>query len=139
VRFDAGVRLRGEPLRAGARELLAVHWARRPERNPFTAWGVRLGEDLPRLLSGDAEDYHAYAFVTVRMVGSAFELLADHVDWLLGAEGGEASAHLREIVEATKVVSFRLARRRPFDPEPALESLARAWDAAMERLGLLLG
>ena len=98
-----------------------------------------LADDLPRLLAGEAEDYHAYAFVTVRMVGSAFELLADHVDWLFGAAGSEAAASLREIVEGTKVVSFRLARRRQFDPEPALASLAQAWDAGMERIAGLLG
>ena len=48
-----------------------------------------------------------------------FELLADHIDWLFGGRPGPtASARLREIVEGTKIVSFRLARRRPFDPEP---------------------
>ncbi len=135
VRFDAGPRLTGEQLRSGARELLSFHYARRPQRNPFVAWAGQLEEDLPRLLDGAAEDYHAYAFVTVRMVGSAFELLADHVEWLLGDEGDEAAAALRRIVEGTKTVSFRLARRRPFDPEPAVAALADAWDEAMEALG----
>jgi hypothetical protein len=138
VRFGAGPRLTGPDLLQAARELLGEHWSRRPERNPFEAWGERLADDLRRLLAGEAEDYHAYAFVTVRMVGSAFELLADHVDWLFGPSGAEASASLREIVEGTKVVSFRLARRRQFDPEPALASLARAWEAGMERIGSLL-
>lgn len=138
VRFDAGPRLIGIELRDAARGLLAEHYARRPQLNPFERWGERLSEDLPRLLAGEAEDYHAYAFVTVRMVGSAFELLADHVEWLLGAEGAQASASLREIVQGTKVVSFRLARRRPFDPEPALESLARAWEKGIDQLGQAL-
>ena len=138
VRFDAGERLTGEPLRDAARGLLAHHLARRPERNPFTAWGERLGEDLPRLLAGDAQDYHEYAFVTVRMVGSAFELLADHVDWLLGADGADAAASIREIVDGTKVISFRLARRRQFDPAPALSSMAEAWEQSIDRLGRCL-
>ena len=134
VRFDAGRRLAGEELRREARALLSEHHARRPARNPFRAWGERLVDDLPRLLDGRAEDYHAYAFVTVRMVGSAFELLADHVDWVLGDAGAEASAALRRIVEGSKVMSFRLARRRSFDPEPALDSLATAWDESMQTL-----
>ncbi|MBV8988123.1 MAG: DUF1839 family protein [Solirubrobacterales bacterium] len=138
VRFDAGRRLTGEALREGARELLAFHYARRPARNPFTAWAESLAEDLPRLLAGEPEDYHAYAFVTVRMVGSAFELLADHVEWVLGDEGAEAASSLRQIVEGSKTVSFRLARRRPFDPEPALASLAEAWSDGMEALGRVL-
>jgi uncharacterized protein DUF1839 len=139
VRFDAGPRLTGEKLRAEARELLRHHYARRPAHNPFVTWADRLREDLPRLLAGKSEDYHAYAFVTVRMVGSAFELLADHVDWVLGADGGEAAGALRRIVEGSKTVSFRLARRRAFDPEPALASLAEAWDDGMETLGRALG
>jgi hypothetical protein len=138
VRFDAGPRLIGEDLRAEALTLLADHTAHRPRRNPFSAWGERLTADLPRLLAGDARDYHAYAFVTVRMVGSSFELLADHVEWLLGARGEIVGAHLREIVDTTKVLSFRLARRRSFDPEPALEAMAHAWEQGMGRLEQLL-
>lgn len=138
VRFDAGPRLTGEELRGAARELLAAHYARAPLRNPFRTWAERLSEDLPRLLAGAAEDYHAYAFVTVRMVGSAFELLADHVDWTLGAEGAAAAASLRRIVDGSKVVSFRLARRRPFDPEAVVAPLADAWDEGMSLLGRAL-
>jgi hypothetical protein len=139
VRFDAGPRLTGEELRAAARELLVGYYARRPTRNPFEAWRDSLVADLPRLLAGDPQDYHEYAFVTVRMVGAAFELLADHLDWVLGAEGGEAAGALRRIVDGSKVVSFRLARRRPFDPEPALASLAEAWDEGIAALGRVLG
>jgi Domain of unknown function (DUF1839) len=139
VRFDAGPRLSGEDLRAEARALLAEHYGHRPSRNPFTAWGEQLEADLPRLLEGDAEDYHAYAFVTVRMVGSAFELCADHLEWALGPEGEEAAAAMRRIVDGSKVISFRLARRRPFDPEPVVASLAQAWDEGMEALGRALG
>jgi hypothetical protein len=139
VRFGAGPRPAGPELVAVARELLAAHWSRRASRNPFEAWRERLVEDLPRLLAGDVQDYHEYAFVTVRMVGSAVELLADHVDWLFGGEGAAASASLREIVEGSKVISFRLARRRPFDPEPAVTAMAQAWDGAMRRIGSLLG
>jgi hypothetical protein len=138
VRFDAGPRLMGEELRERARDLLGHHYSRRPTRNPFLAWGESLRADLPRLLAGEPEDYHAYAFVTVRMVGSAFELLADHVEWVLGPEGAEAAAALRRIVGGSKMVSFRLARRRPFDPEPALAALAEAWGGAMEALGRAL-
>jgi hypothetical protein len=138
VRFDSGTRLTGDELRRAAKELLAHHYARRPSRNPFTTWGEQLAEDLPRLLAGAPEDYHAYAFVTVRMVGAAFELLADHVDWVFGESGADAASALRRIVEGSKLVSFRLARRRPFDPEPALASLAEAWDEGMAALGRAL-
>ncbi len=138
VRFADRPPLSGERLREAARELLTGHYARRPERNPFAAWGEQLKEDLPRLLAGEAEDYHQYAFVTVRMVGSAFELLADHLDWVLDEEGGGASEAFRGIVEGSKTLSFRLARRRPFDPEPGVAALAQAWELGMEALGRAL-
>jgi hypothetical protein len=138
VRFDAGPRLRGEELRATSRELLVAHFARRPAANPFLTWGERLRDDLPRLLAGEEDDYHAYAFVTARMVGSAFELLADHVDWVLGQDARPASDALRAIVDGSKVMSFRLARRRRFDPGPPLESLVAGWDEGMTALGALL-
>jgi Domain of unknown function (DUF1839) len=139
VRFDAGPRLQGEELRSAARELLRYHYARRPTLNPFRAWGDSLVADLPRLQEGADQDYHEYAFVTVRMVGSAFELCAEHIDWVLGDEGAAASDAMRAIVDGSKTVSFRLARRRPFDPEPALAGLVEAWDTAMDALGPVLG
>ena len=138
VRFGVGPRLSAAELRATALDLMRRYYALRPKRNPFATWGERLTEDLPRLLDGDAAGYHAYAFVTVRMVGSSFELLADHVDWCLGEDGAATAASLREIVEATKVLSFRLARRRAFDPAETLSTLTGAWEQAMTSLGRIL-
>jgi hypothetical protein len=131
VRFDAGPRLRGEELRDASRDLLRGHLARRPATNPFLRFSAQLERDLPRLLDGDAGDYHAYAFATVRMAGSAFEVAASQAEWLLGDRAGEASAALRRIVEGCKSLSFRLARRRAFEPEAALGTLAAAWEEAM--------
>ena len=138
VIFDAGPRLRDDELRAAARDLLAYHFARRPASNPFRAWAQRLEDDLPRLLAGSPEEYHEYAFVTVRMVGSAFELLADSVAWTLGEPGVDAAAEFRGIADATKVVSFRLARRRPFDISAALAPLIDRWERGMGVLGQTL-
>jgi hypothetical protein len=139
VRFDAGERLQGEALRGRARELLAHHLARRPQTNPFERFAGRLAADLPGLLEGDHAHYHAYAFATARMVGSALEIAASHVDWLLGEEGAAASASLRRIVDGSKVLSFRLARRRPFDPEPVVAELGEAWQEAMTELDRRVG
>lgn len=134
VRFDHSEALRGQELRDAARGLLRKHLDRRPQSNPFSRFAGQLERDLPRLLEGDAGDYHAYAFATVRMVGSAFEACASHIDWLLGEDGAPARAALEGIVEGSKALSFRLARRRAFDPEPALASMASAWDEALSRL-----
>ena len=139
VRFDDGPRLRGDELRAAARELLHGHLARRPQTNPFERFGAQLAATLPDLLAGDAATYHDYAFATVRMYGSAFEITASHVDWLLGDEGAAASAALTRIVEGSKVLSLRLARRREFDPQPYAEAAAEAWEEAMTELEAAVG
>ncbi|HWG07946.1 MAG TPA: DUF1839 family protein [Solirubrobacteraceae bacterium] len=134
VRLDVHAPLRGEELRAAARELLVEHVARRPRPNPFVRFGHQLAADLPRLLEGDHAAYHDYAFATVRMVGSAFEVGASHVSWLLGADADAAAAAMGRIVEGSKALSFKLARRRVFDPEPAIAELASAWDESFAAL-----
>ncbi len=134
VRFDVGTRLEGDELRAAARDRLRYHLDRVAPGNPFGRFGDRLAGDLPTLLGGDEADYHAYAFATVRMAGAGFELCAAHVDWLLGDAGARASAALGQIVEGSKVLSFKLARRRPFDHEDALQALSDAWDEALTEL-----
>jgi hypothetical protein len=138
VRFDAAPALTGAQLRDTARELLRDHLAHRPASNPFVRFGEQLQRELPRLLEGDAADYHAYAFATVRMAGSAFEVAGSHMDWLL-ADSSPASAAFTRIVDGCKVLSFRLARRREFDPAPLVQELAAAWDEAMARVDDTVG
>ncbi|HEY4094601.1 MAG TPA: DUF1839 family protein [Baekduia sp.] len=131
ARFDAGARLEGPELLDAARELLRHHLALRPRTNPFERFGFALARDLPGLLEGDAANYHAYAFATVRMVGSGFELLAAQARWLLGEEASAGIvAAMDEIVSGTRLLSLKLARRRAFDPAPIVADLARAWDRA---------
>jgi len=134
VRFDAGPCLAGEELREAASALTRRHLAHRPASNPFERFGDQLALDLERLLEGEAQDYHDYAFATVRMAGSAFEVAASHAQWLLGERAEPAAQALGEIVEGCKTLSFKLARRRAFAVEPALEGPARAWERAMELL-----
>jgi hypothetical protein len=139
VRFDAGPRLEGAELRAAALGQLRYHLARRPGRNPFEAFGAQLARALPDLLEGDSAAYHDYAFATVRMVGSAFAVASAHVEWVLGEAGAPAAERLDEIVAGCKTLSFKLARRRQFDPEPAVAALATAWDEGFARLDEAVG
>jgi uncharacterized protein DUF1839 len=134
VRFDAGPALRGAELREAARTLLRGHLAQRPRDNPFARFAAQLERELPNLLAGDAEHYHAYAFATVRMAGSAFEVTASLAEWLFADAAAPACEALRRIVEGCKTLSFRLARRRPFEPAQALAALTEAWAQAMTRL-----
>jgi Domain of unknown function (DUF1839) len=138
VRFDAGAPLGDEDLRDAARTLLRRDLDHGPRDNPFVRFAAQLERDLPRLLAGDAADYHAYAFATVRMAGSAFEVAASYVEWLIGDAGAAACGALGQIVDGCKSLSFRLARRRPFEPEPAVATLAAAWDEALTRLDAIV-
>jgi len=134
IRFDAGPRLTGEALRRASRASLRGHLTRVPAGNPFERFRARLDADLPALLAGDADRYHAFTFATFRMAGAGFELLASQVDWLLGDDGAAASAAMGRIVEGCKVLGFKLARRRAFDPTEAMVALADAWTESLSRL-----
>jgi hypothetical protein len=134
VRFDAGRALDGAELRAASRELLARHLVARPATNPFLAFAEHLEAVLPSLQADDLQAYHAYAFATVRMAGSAFELAGAHTEWLLGSAAEPVTGALAEIVDGAKALSFRLARRKPFDPGALLGPMAQAWERAMAGL-----
>jgi hypothetical protein len=134
VRFDAGARLAGEELRSASRESLRRHLEQRPATDPFERFGEQLALELPALLAAGPEAYHAYAFATVRMVGAAFELAASSAQWLFAGDAEDAAAAMRTIVDGCKVLGFRLARRREFDPGPVLASMSEAWRGAMGAL-----
>ena len=140
VRFDAGPRLAGDDLQEAARASLRRHLEHRPASDPFERFGEQLSLDLPSLLAAGPEAYHAYAFATVRMVGAAFELAASSALWLFGDAAAEsAAAAMRTIVDGCKVLGFRLARRREFDPAPVLLSLSDGWRGAVGALEEVLG
>ena len=137
VRFDAGTPLRGERLREAAQAILREHFAYVPRENPFLRFGDSLAEKLPELLEGDHADYHAYAFATVRQAGSSFASCATYLDWLFDERAMLATAALARIAADSKLLSFKLARRRQFDVEPACAKLAADWDEAMSGVAAL--
>ncbi|HEY7422166.1 MAG TPA: DUF1839 family protein [Gaiellaceae bacterium] len=134
VRFDRGPALGGKDVLEAAQALLARHLSRRPVTNPFLRYGEALERDLPRLLDGDDAEYHDYAFATVRMAGAAFEVCSSHVQWLHRDRAGDARRALLSIVDSCKILSFKLARRRPFDPTAQIADLVASWDRAQSLL-----
>jgi hypothetical protein len=131
VRFDAGAQLAGDELREEARRLLGRHLGLAPRTNPFDRFADSLEIVLAQLLEQSHEEYHAYAFATVRMVGASFELCGSYIGWLFDDEAATARDRCDAIVAATKALSFKLARRKQFDARPLLTELGRAWDEAM--------
>ena len=55
-------------------------------------------------------------------------------EWLLGPAAEPVTVALAEIVDGAKALSFRLARRKPFDPAELLGPMACAWERAMTGL-----
>lgn len=133
VRF-ADARASADAVRAGAAAATRRQLDRVGSGNPFDRFGDGIRAVLPSLLDGDEAAYHGFAFATVRMAGAGFDLLAAHADWLLGDPGGDVSSALGRIVEGSKLLGFKLARRRPFDPDPTIAEMAGAWSEAMSRL-----
>jgi uncharacterized protein DUF1839 len=138
VRFDAGPALRGDDLRSLAATLLRDHVAHVPRSNPFLRFRDSLAAKLPDLLAGDHDAYHAYAFATVRQAGSSFASCATYLEWLYDDRAAQVTDALSRIVAGSKMLSFKLARRRPFDVEPVCNELAAAWDEAMTGLQSLI-
>ena len=135
VRFDAGPRLTGATLRKAALRMLQGEIERRPLRNPWLTFGDRLRRDLPGLLAGTEGGYHAYAFATVRQCGAAFDAARSFVEWLYPeTEAHPAALALGRQVDGAKALLFKLARRRAFDPGPAIETLAAAWEETFQAL-----
>lgn len=125
-----------------ARALAAEHLARRPSSNPITRMAKRIEEDIAWLSDHGLDDFHRYAFGTLRQCGANAELAASYLDWLGAGEGSpedtaEAAELYRSIATGMKAAEFTLARAvrgRRADLGSALGATAEAWDAAMARL-----
>jgi hypothetical protein len=73
------------------------------------------------------------------MVGAAYELAATAAQWLFADDAARAAAAMRTIVDGCKVLGFRLARRREFDPGPVLATLSEGWVGAIAALEEVVG
>ena len=144
VEFVRGDRLPPCPAdkrRTVAAELLDAQAARIPKENPVSRFGVRLVDDLPRLLE-DKPAYHLYAFATVRQCGAAWDAASAFLGWLAEGEReplASAAAEFSTLAVMAKALLFKLARAsatgKPLDPAPAIGEMAATWDHAMQLLG----
>ena len=124
-----------------ATDLLRVHLARRPLDNPVRRFQRQFADDVQRLSAGPMQLFHQYAFATLRQCGACAELAATFLQWLEGhGESGiaPAAAGFEAIATGAKTLQFQVARavnaRRTVDFSPALDTMAAAWDAAIENL-----
>lgn len=138
VRIDRVVRRSEAELRAMSKLLLARHVARRPRTNPVVRFGERFASDLPGLREKGLGHYHAWAFATVRQLGSAAELMACYLRWLDEGAYAAATAQYDAISAGAKTFILKAARgvmsKKPFDAAPQVAEWAAAWDRAMAAL-----
>ena len=126
-------------------ELLRRHHDWRPRSNPFSRFAARLAQDLPAMRERGVENYHQWAFASVRQAGAAFELLAANLRWL-GAQGRapltEAAEPFAAIAQANKTLILKGARAvatgKPLQADELLHGMAADWERgmAMVRAGL---
>jgi len=141
VRVDRRIARDGDTLRAQSSALLTEHLAWAPTHNPVSRFAERFAADLPSLREEGLDHYHAWAFATVRQLGSAFELAARHLAWL-GAQAPAGAETAREqfdaIATSAKTLILKLARvvtsRKPVDAVALFDDMASAWQIGMDAL-----
>jgi len=146
LRLDRVVRRTDGALRAQALDFLAAHLARAPARDPVEAFAARIDADLAALVAEGPEAYHAWAFATLRQLGSAAELSALHCAWLADGRAGplaDAAAAFERVSGEAKSMVLKAARvvvvRKAWDPRPALESIGRVRAEGLRAAAAALG
>jgi hypothetical protein len=138
IRLDRRVVRPKAELQDMSRKLLARHLARRPVDNPVERFAARFAKDLPVLQQKGLAHYHAWAFATVRQLGSAAEMMARYLEWLAPAQYAPAISAYDQISQGAKSFILKAARavnsKKPFDPAPAFAEWATAWAQAIAAL-----
>lgn len=147
VRVDRLVHRPPAELARMSSTLLKRHLERRPRDNPVERFAARFQRDLPELQSHGLEHYHAWAFATLRQLGSAAELMALHLRWQ--AAGGEGLADdtgqfapavsgFEQISGGAKAFILKAARAvnrgRALDASGIFDDWAAAWERSISTL-----
>ena len=120
-------------------KILAQHLGRRPTDNPVVRFAARFARDLPMLQDKGLAYYHAWAFATVRQLGSAAEVMARYLAWLAGSSGGQfapAIAAYDALSTSAKAFILKAARavnaKKPF--APSFDEWSADYDRAITNL-----
>jgi len=139
VRVDGVVHRSGDDLRRIAKSNLSRHLVRRHADNPVRRFQQRFDRELLVMQQGELEQYHLWAFATIRQLGAAFELAGAHVKWAWPAGGrdvDEAAAAFDLIAQVSKTLILKAARavnsRRSLDSGPLFDEISKAWDRGIE-------
>jgi phosphoglycolate phosphatase-like HAD superfamily hydrolase len=125
-------------------DLVREHLRRRPQGNP----AARLVEGVERAMdwlpTRGMEQFHLWAFATLRQCGATAELLSDLAEQLddVFAGAGGAAVHFREVAANAKSVQFKMARAargRTVDVGDALTTIAASWQSGMDVVAAAVG
>jgi hypothetical protein len=138
IRFDRQFHSDAATQARFTRRLLARHVARCPTSDPIAAFGARLQRDLPVAQQRGLDYYHAWAFATIRQLGSAAELSCRSLHWL-GANGAEdftiEAAQFERVATICKALILKVARAvnsgRPLDVTASFTEMSTARAAAV--------
>ena len=139
IRIDRLVRKPQIELALSSFELLQLHFARRPLKNPFGSFADCFAKELPELQAKGLSYYHAWAFATIRQAGAAFSLAAANLRWQAGLLGyrylEDAAECFDGISQNCKVLILKGARavntQRSFEVSPIFLEMAQAWNLGM--------
>jgi hypothetical protein len=135
VRIDRLVRRSESELAVLSFALLRRHFPWRPKTNPFSRFAARLAQDLPAMRERGVEQYHRWAFASVRQSGAAFELLGANLRWLSAHGHPEleaAAGPFEAIGQANKTLILKGARAvatgKPLNADDLLQGMAGDWE-----------
>ncbi len=139
VRLERLRREAAAELFAIATDLLRDHLNRRPSDNPIRRMGERIRTDLQWLSAVSIDEFHVWAFGTVRQCGASAELAASFCNWLgVGRAVPDlvaAAARWTSLAESAKSLQFQLARAargRAVSIDGLIDEMADQWEAAQE-------
>ena len=145
VRFDRMTRRPGADLVAASQKYWRRHLARLPMTNPVLRFRDRLEADLPAMQERGLQQFHSWAFATVRQLGAAFELAAQNLRWMQNQESlpiQEATFAFEAISTACKTFILKGARaingRRPLAVRELLDPIALHWERGTQALAGVL-
>lgn len=140
VRIDRSSARPEEELKGMARALLRKRLDRLPRSNPVVRFDERFRRDLPSLQQAGLATYHKWAFASIRQMGAAFELAAQHLEWLDEAAFKTSIEACRGIADGNKALILKAARAvnsgRPLDAAPVFANMGIAWDVVVHSIKL---
>jgi hypothetical protein len=138
VAIDRVVKRDAADLKSRSGKILAQHLTRIPKTNPVARFAARFARDLPMLQDKGLAYYHAWAFATVRQLGSSAEVMAEYLKWFAGesSQFAPAIAAYTSLSANAKAFILKAARavnaKKPF--APAFDEWIADYDRAVTNL-----